>query len=57
VLTIDLPYGDWITVRDETLYRRSEFGFAVRFIDMSEDASARLDWALRALDQREPSDE
>jgi hypothetical protein len=57
VLTIDLPYGAWITARAETLYRRSEFGVAVRFIDMSEDASARLDWALRALDQRDPYDE
>jgi hypothetical protein len=57
VLTIDLPYGAWITARAETLYRRSEFGVALRFIDMSEDASARLDWALRALDQREPYDE
>ena len=45
-----------ITVKAETLYRRDEFGFAVRFIDMSEAASASLERALQALEQRGPND-
>jgi len=56
VLKIDLPYEGMITVKAETLYRRDEFGFAVRFIDMSEAASASLERALQALEQRGPND-
>jgi len=52
LLKIDLPYEGWITVTAETLYRRGEFGFAVRFVDMSVDASTRLEKALQALAQR-----
>jgi hypothetical protein len=51
LLKIDLPNEGWITVNAETLYRRGEFGFAVRFIDMSADASTRLERALHALEQ------
>jgi hypothetical protein len=53
VLKIELPGEGWITVKAETLYRRDEFGFAVRFIDMSKDASVRLERALCALQQAE----
>jgi hypothetical protein len=45
-LEIELPSGGWITVKAETL-RRTEFGFAVRFLEMSDDAAARLDRALQ----------
>ena len=51
-LKIDLPYEGWITVTAEALYRRGEFGFAVRFVDMSADSSTRLEKALQALAQR-----
>ena len=53
-LKIDLPYEGWITVTAESLYRRGEFGFAVRFVEMSDDAAARLDRAMAALAERAP---
>jgi hypothetical protein len=56
VLKIDLPYEGWITVRAETLYHRGECGYAVRFIDMSEEAFERLQRALQAVQQRGPCD-
>jgi hypothetical protein len=49
VLKIELPGEGWITLKAKTLYRRGEFGFAVKFIEMSEDASLRLERALDAL--------
>ena len=54
LLRIDLPYEGWITVNAETLYRRDEFGFAVRFVDVNEEAQARLDRSLQAMQQRAP---
>ncbi len=54
LLRIDLPYEGWITVNAETLYRRDEFGFAVRFVDISEEVLARLDRSLEAMQQRAP---
>lgn len=53
VLKLDLPQEGWITVRAETLDRRGELGFAVRFVEVSEDAAARLDRVLMAMEQRE----
>jgi hypothetical protein len=52
-LKIELPYEGWIAVRAETLDRRSEFGFAVRFVDVTDDALARLDRAMTAMQQQE----
>jgi len=51
LLKIDLPHERWITVSAETLPRSSEFGYAVRFLDMSVEAIERLDRALQALDE------
>jgi hypothetical protein len=56
LLKIDLPIEGWITVKAETLYLRDEFGFAVRFVEMSEEAAERLERALQTLEQREPGD-
>ncbi len=53
-LKIDLPYEGWITVKAETLYQRDEFGYAVRFVDVSDEASARLARSLQALAERAP---
>jgi PilZ domain len=49
VLKIDLPHERWITVNAETLPRSNEFGYAVRFINMSIETIERLDRALQAL--------
>ena len=51
VLKIDLPYERWITVNAETLPRSSEFGYAVRFINMSIETTERLERALQALQE------
>jgi hypothetical protein len=53
VLRIDLPYEGWITVKARTLYSRVG-GFAVRFIDVAPEAAARLERALRALEDGAP---
>ena len=53
VLKLDLPQEGWIAVRAETLERRGELGFAVRFVEVSEDAAARLDRAMLAMEQRD----
>src|SRR4030081_1529634 len=55
-LKIDLPREGWITVKAQTLYRRADFGFAVQFIEVAPDAAERLDRALRAIQEREPSE-
>ena len=47
VLKIDLPSEGWITVKAETLGWRNEFGFAVRFVEMREEAAVRLERALQ----------
>jgi hypothetical protein len=47
-LRIDLPDAGEITVRALTLYRRSG-GYAVRFLEMTEENASRFDGALRVL--------
>jgi PilZ domain-containing protein len=42
MLKIQLPENEWIEVKAETLYRRPGFGFAVRFIDLTDEARASL---------------
>ena len=49
LLKIDLPHERWITVSAETLPRSNEFGYAVRFLDMSVETIERLDRVLQAL--------
>src|SRR6185312_13037771 len=41
-LKIELPYEGWVKVKGETLYNKDEFGFAVRFTDVTEHARAAL---------------
>jgi PilZ domain len=42
VLEIELPDEGWIRVKCETLYAKPGFGFAVRFVEMTEGISKRL---------------
>ena len=56
-MKIELPYVGQITVKAVTLYRRPGFGFAMRFVDMSEESAARLEEALEQLQERAPYDE
>jgi hypothetical protein len=50
-LEIDLPGEGWISVKGQTLYAKPEFGFAVRFVEMSEELSARIERALRHIQE------
>ena len=42
-LQIDLPGEGWITVEAETLYLRDNFGFAVRFVELSDANRGRIE--------------
>ena len=54
MLKIDLPGEGWIQVRAETLYHRPEYGFAVRFIEMTEETAQRLNRTIDIRMLREP---
>jgi hypothetical protein len=56
LLKIELPYEGWISVKAESLPGRGEFGFAVRFVEMNDDAAARLERAVAKLTERVPYD-
>jgi len=49
MLRIELPKEGWITVKARTLYRKPDFGFAMRFLDMTDEAAARLKRTIRRL--------
>jgi hypothetical protein len=49
VLEIELPDEGWIRVKCETLYTKPGFGFAVRFVDMTDGISKRLERGLRKI--------
>jgi hypothetical protein len=51
-LEIDLPYVGTVTVTAETIGAREQFGFAVRFIEMSIEDTIRLQAALDELKLR-----
>jgi len=48
-LKIDVPDEGWIRVKALTLNLHRELGFAVRFVEISEVDSRRLDRAIRRL--------
>lgn len=48
-LEVELPLEGWISVEAETLYSRDDYGYAVRFVEMSDEVRARLDRVLRHL--------
>jgi len=54
LIKIELPYEGPITVTAETLNRRTEDGYAVRFVQMSKDAEDRLERALERLQDKAP---
>ena len=49
VLRIDLPEEGTISVNAELVYVRTDFGFAVRFVNVDEDTNARLRRTIDAL--------
>ena len=48
-LQIDLPGEGWITVEAETVYLRENFGFAVRFVNVSSANRARIERTIERL--------
>ena len=50
-LRLTLPYEGTVTVHAETVYGRPGFGFAVRFVDLTDESRACLRSALDKLRQ------
>jgi len=48
-MNIELPRVGTINLKAETLYARSGFGFAVRFVDVDDETANLLDQALDQL--------
>jgi len=51
VLEIELPGEGRIKVKGQTLYSKPGFGYAIRFVDVSSDLAARIENALRRLNE------
>jgi len=56
-LKIELPFEGWIRLRAQTIYRRPDFGFAVRFVEMSDETTHRLERAIDMMNARPAYDE
>lgn len=54
-LEIELPYYGWMTVEAESLYTREGYGFAAKFVDMSDEARQGLEDAIWRLLSKNPS--
>ncbi len=48
-LELDLPYEGWISVEAETVYARSDFGFAVKFVEVSSEIRQQLERVVHRL--------
>jgi hypothetical protein len=48
-MEIELPGEGWVEVQAESLYMREGYGFAARFVEMSDDARQRLERAIARL--------
>jgi hypothetical protein len=48
-LEIELPQEGWIQAQAESLYVREGYGFAAKFVEMSDEARQRLERALARL--------
>jgi hypothetical protein len=48
-LEIELPDVGWIRVEAEPIYNRSDYGFAVKFVDVPSDTMAKLDQVIERL--------
>jgi hypothetical protein len=48
-LDIELPFEGWLRLEAETVYARSDYGFAVRFVDVPGDVRERLNRCIDRL--------
>jgi hypothetical protein len=51
-LEVDLPDVGWLRLEAEPVYNRSDYGFAVKFVDVSPDTVATLDQVIDRLRSR-----
>ena len=54
-LEIELPYEGWMKFEAESIYVREGYGFAAKFVDLSEDTRGRLESVLWRLMSKAPS--
>jgi hypothetical protein len=54
---VELPYAGWVTLHAEVRDIRPEYGYAVEFVDMSEETRAILDDVIERVLMRSPSDD
>src|SRR5687767_7970119 len=54
-LEIELPYHGWLTLQAESLYIRDGYGFAARFVDVSEEAADTLESVIWRLMSKNPA--
>ena len=55
-LEIELPYQGWVTLQAESLYTRDGYGFAAKFVEMSDEVRASLEQVIWRLLSKNPSD-
>ena len=55
-IEIDLPYAGSIALDAETLYTRPNYGFAVRFVDVTDEKRRRLERVIDRLLTKSPTD-
>jgi hypothetical protein len=48
-LEVDLPDVGWVRLEAEPVYNRSDYGFAVKFVDVPPEMTAKLDTVIDRL--------
>jgi hypothetical protein len=48
-LEVDLPDVGWLRLEVEPVYNRSDYGFAVKFVDVPPETTAKLDTVIERL--------
>lgn len=56
MLEIELPYHGWVTLEAESLYVRDGYGFAAKFVEMSDAVRVSLEDVIWRLLSKNPSD-
>ena len=51
-LELELPEVGWLRLEAEPVYNRSDYGFAVKFVDVPPDVMATLDKVIESLRSR-----
>ena len=56
-IAVELPYAGWVTLDAEILYARPDYGYAVKWVDVSADIQAKLERGIDRLLTKSPTDE